>query len=86
MRSVFDTTLLDILLSSRLSAADEQPAMELPADGNPRTVYLSVERILAAISRDNSTFQFHFRAVPEVLKKRAAEGRLTKEDKDLLVA
>lgn len=46
----------------------------------------TVERILAAISYDNSTFQFHFRAVPEVLKKRAADRRLTKEDKDLMVA
>ncbi|MDA1052487.1 MAG: HEAT repeat domain-containing protein [Planctomycetota bacterium] len=46
----------------------------------------AVQRILAAISRDNSTFQFHFRAVPEVLKKRAADGRLSKADKDLLVA
>jgi hypothetical protein len=45
-----------------------------------------VQRILAAISRDNSTFQFHFRAVPEVLKKRAADGRMSKSDKDLLVA
>ena len=45
----------------------------------------AVERILAAISRDNSTFQFHFRAVPEVLKKLAADGRLSKADKDLLV-
>lgn len=44
-----------------------------------------VRRILAAISRDNSTFQFHYRAVPEVLKKRAGDGRLSKEDKDLLV-
>jgi len=45
----------------------------------------AVRRILAAISRDNSTFQFHFRAVSEVLKKRAAAGRLSNEDKDLLV-
>ena len=45
-----------------------------------------VQRILTAISRDNSTFQFHYRAVPEVLKKRAAEGLLSKDDKDLLVA
>ncbi len=45
-----------------------------------------VQRILTAISRDNSTFQFHYRAVPEVLKKRAAEGQLSKDDKDLLVA
>ena len=46
----------------------------------------AVQRILTAISRDNSTFQFHFRAVPEVLKKRAADGRLSKKEKDLLVA
>ncbi|REJ97479.1 MAG: hypothetical protein DWQ34_02160 [Planctomycetota bacterium] len=46
----------------------------------------AVERILAAISRDDSTFQFHFRAVPEVLKKLAAEGRLSKRDKDLMIA
>jgi HEAT repeat protein len=46
----------------------------------------AVERILAAISRRNSTFQFHFRAVPEVLKKRAADGRLSAADKALLVA
>jgi hypothetical protein len=45
-----------------------------------------VSRILEVISRDNSTFQFHFRAVPEVLKKRAADGRLTPADKELLVA
>lgn len=46
----------------------------------------TVDRILAAISRDNSTFQFHYRAVPEVLKKQAANGRLSKADKDLLAA
>ena len=45
----------------------------------------TVPRILGAISRDDSTFQFNFRAVPEVLKKRAADGRLTRADKDLLV-
>lgn len=45
----------------------------------------AVSKILAAISRDDSTFQFHFRAVPEVLKKRAADGRLTPADKELLV-
>ena len=45
-----------------------------------------VQRILAAISRENSTFQFHFRAVPAVLKKRAADGRLSKSDKELMVA
>jgi len=44
-----------------------------------------VPRILKAISRDNSTFQFHFRAVPEVLKKRAAAGHLSPADKTLLV-
>jgi hypothetical protein len=45
-----------------------------------------VPRILAAISQENSTFQFHFRAVPEVLKKRAADGRLTPAEKELMVA
>jgi hypothetical protein len=45
-----------------------------------------VPRILKAISHENSTFQFHFRAVPEVLKKRAADGRLTPAEKELMVA
>ena len=45
-----------------------------------------IQRILAAISRENSTFQFHFRAVPVVLKKRAADGRLSQSDKELMVA
>ena len=46
----------------------------------------AVERILAAISREESTFQFHFRAVPEVLKKLAAEGRLSDADKQQMIA
>ena len=45
-----------------------------------------VERMLAAVSRDNSTFQFHYRAVPEVLRKRSADGLLSEQDRALLVS
>ena len=44
-----------------------------------------VERILKAIAHPQSTFQFHYRAVPEVLKKIAAEGRLTTQAKTLML-
>jgi len=45
-----------------------------------------VERMLVAISRDDSTFQFHYRAVPEALKKLSADGRLSEHDKALFVS
>ena len=44
-----------------------------------------VGRILVAIAREDATFQFTFRAVPEALKGLSAEGLLRAEDKALLV-
>ena len=45
-----------------------------------------VERLLGAVSRADSTFQFHFRAAPAALKNLLAEGLLAEPQKALLVA
>lgn len=69
-------------LEDRENSVRVQAVLALAELRDPR----AVERILTSISSDDSTFQFHFRAVPEVLKKLAADGRLSNEDKELLVA
>ena len=44
-----------------------------------------IPRVLTAIASENSTFQFHFRAVPLALKKQVAAGQLSASDKELMV-
>lgn len=45
-----------------------------------------IQRLLAETGREQSTFQFNYRAVPEVLLKLQADGKLGLEEKSLLVA
>jgi hypothetical protein len=52
---------------------------ELPDSG-------TVAALVAAVTRSDSTYQFNFVAVPAALKALQKQGRLTRSDKEILVA